>query len=992
MTQNNTYYPHKLHDTGNVVRGGRVERFWLHEGVQIYPQQFIGVDEVENHPWLYDPEKAIERFSLRSIEFGNWMNQEERANFLYASMLSLHHLARILKIKDHQIGFGGRLSIALGARGKGKAAGHYEPSPYAVINLTKTQGIGVIAHEYAHAIDNILSFHTGGKQQMYVSGGRTTRKGFDENIAENGNYFEQQFEELFNRLFFDNQGNPTEFSENLQAFDDYWHRRNEIFARTFEVYISLKKKRHRITNHFLVRGTQNNAYPSADLVKEVMPIIENILHKGFEVMAKNRPLAGITVNGYQGFRKTIKHNASLDDTLQNMQRIAYRDTWQVAELAKSLQGDTVKETCENIWNFLRQNTRYKLDRQGVEELRTPARSLVDGKKGLTDPAYGIDCDDYTILTSALLLNLGIPHEYRVAAYEAPGQFQHIYVAAFDAFGNTYIIDPVPEIPHFNYEAKPIIDLKIITMELQELSGVNNQAKQELLEEIRQPFALSGIDNDPEDEILEQHFLFGLGEVDTEEEADIVLSGADLPEMVERGLLAEVMKAKLALMKEQNNPSELSQIIDVEKELSFFNDLTDAWDDADERMDVIQEAIESGSAYSNFFKSLLYSLTQLENEEQLSGLDDEEIYLARMDADEMADGELGLFRRRKNRSAKKGRLRNFFKKVGNAVKKGIKAVVKYNPATIAMRTAVLLLLKVNFLKIAEKLIYGYLTEEQAKAQNLDLAEWQKIVNAKNKLESYYTKIGGDATKFKAAIVKGRAAKKTGLQLNGLGAASVAAASASASPFIVFAKKLLSSINPVKLFKNIKQKIAQKQNKAGTSSDTLPADTGDDLFTQADNAAPAMRMAEDGSIAIDQNDKTMENDTNKSSFMQKVKNLWTKYKKPLIITGVGGVTALIAFIFWRKMKAKKKRSLAGIKAARTRARNRKTLAAASRKSTRTLKGSTTILKVPTKSIKKARVSKRSNAARLKLMHQKAKQLQKKHPNTKYSTLLKRAAKMI
>ncbi|HCQ29708.1 MAG TPA: hypothetical protein DIU39_05435, partial [Flavobacteriales bacterium] len=88
MTQNNTYYPHKLHDTGNVVRGGRVERFWLHEGVQIYPQQFIGVDEVENHPWLYDPEKAIERFSLRSIEFGNWMNQEERANFLYASMLS----------------------------------------------------------------------------------------------------------------------------------------------------------------------------------------------------------------------------------------------------------------------------------------------------------------------------------------------------------------------------------------------------------------------------------------------------------------------------------------------------------------------------------------------------------------------------------------------------------------------------------------------------------------------------------------------------------------------------------------------------------------------------------------------------------------------------------------------------------------------------------------------------------------------------------------
>jgi hypothetical protein len=120
---------------------------------------------------------------------------------------------------------------------------------------------------------------------------------------------------------------------------------------------------------------------------------------------------------YNGFRKTIIKRATLEDTLQNMQRIAIRDQNQVADLASSLTGDTVEETCENIWMWLRTNTRYKLDRPGYEELRTPARSIVDGEKGLHNPNFGIDCDDYTILVSAMLLSLGIRHEYRVAAYE-----------------------------------------------------------------------------------------------------------------------------------------------------------------------------------------------------------------------------------------------------------------------------------------------------------------------------------------------------------------------------------------------------------------------------------------------------------------------------------------------------------------------------------------------------------------------------------------------
>ena len=244
----------KIEDAGLLVPGGRIDQHWQN-APSINPLFNSNAPKLNKERWFHDSNEALEHFDLRSIEFGNWMNQEDRAHFLYGMSLSLRDLAQLIGIKDHQMGLGGRLSIALGARGHGGAAGHYEPRPYSIINLTKTNGVGVLAHEFAHALDNALSFHTK-SVQTYVSGGRTTRKGFDESIASEGNWFEQQFEEFFNLLFFDNQGHKTAFYERLGKYDDYWNRRNEIFARTFEVYIKHQLKEAGIKNSFLVSGAE----------------------------------------------------------------------------------------------------------------------------------------------------------------------------------------------------------------------------------------------------------------------------------------------------------------------------------------------------------------------------------------------------------------------------------------------------------------------------------------------------------------------------------------------------------------------------------------------------------------------------------------------------------------------------------------------------------------------------------------------------------------
>jgi len=982
----------KIEDAGNLVRGGRIDRYWSGEGLNLNPRKYVGTKEIVKAEWLHNSEKAVEHFGLRSIEFGNWMSQEDRANFLYGAMLSLHHLALLFKVKDNRIGFGGKLSISLGARGQGGAAGHYEPNPYSVINITKTMGIGVLAHEWAHALDNILSYHTN-THQTYVSGGRTTRKGFDETIAKKGNFFEKQFEEFFNILYYDAEGNKTDFLKALNNYDDYWNRRNEVFARTFEVYISDKLKKHGFTNHFLVLGASGEAYPSLELVGKVSRLIGNIVSKGFQVMKSgSKGLKGITgepeLTGYIGFRKTLKTNASLDDTLRHMKRIALRDTCQVADLSEQLQGATVAETSENIWNFLRENTVYKLDNESFEELRTPARSWHDRLEG-------IDCDDYTIFISALLLNLGIDHEYRIASYTKKAKFQHIYPVAFDQSGNSYVIDIVPEIPHFNFEEKPIIDLKTVSMELQELSGLGEvtdsnleqELQADLVEELNQPFNLSGIEDEEGDEILYSSFLSGLGEVDTEEEADMVLLGSEVQDLIQNGLLAEINKARQTLEKEMSNPSALSKVVNVSKELDIINGIMEVWEDQDEAEEALEDAINQNTSYTNFYKALLMSLEKLDEEDSLSGLDDEPIFLAQIDMSKYEDEEIeGLGRTRLGR---------FFSKIGSGIKKVVKAVVRYNPATIAMRAAILIVLKVNLFRFASKLIYGYLTEQQARAKGVDLNEWRKIVSARSKAEKFFTKLGGKSKNFRNAIIKGRARRKTGLNLSGLGeVATATTAAATASPFILFMKKLLNKINPVRIIKSISSKIKTKRaGKAGGGEEIDPSQAMDLMDFGGD--AGLMPESEADPFSEEAGEEQAQNNGSqgKQGIKEKVMSIWINHKKKVVIGGFS-VIALIVFVVWDKMKTKRKHQLRGIKAARTRARNRKgqkQIRGVKRKPKRKSlgRGSTTTIRIPTK---KTRVSKRSNKTRLKLMHQKAQQLKKKHPKAKYSTLLSKAAKLI
>lgn len=104
-----------------------------------------------------DGQDFMNTFGLRGVEFGNWNNQSERQELLNDAFDGLMDLSTVLGVSPKAISLNGDLALAFGARGQGLsgAAAHYERSR-AVINLTKKNGAGSLAHEWLHALDHHL--------------------------------------------------------------------------------------------------------------------------------------------------------------------------------------------------------------------------------------------------------------------------------------------------------------------------------------------------------------------------------------------------------------------------------------------------------------------------------------------------------------------------------------------------------------------------------------------------------------------------------------------------------------------------------------------------------------------------------------------------------------------------------------------------------------------------------------------------------------------
>ena len=171
---------------------------------------------------------------------------------------------------------------------------------------------------------------------------------------------------------------------------------------------------------------------------------------------------------FQGVETLNKNMADNADIRRAIIQAVPQANAQVKDFAKHFGRNSQRETCKAIFDFLKNDIRYVAD--GSEQVIKLPSALLKTRVG--------DCKSYSLLTSAILTNLGIPHHFVLTSYNADPTPSHIYVALDDGC----IIDAVWGIfdsekkPTYKYEVKPNGKM----MKVKTLSGVGKPIGNPLL--------------------------------------------------------------------------------------------------------------------------------------------------------------------------------------------------------------------------------------------------------------------------------------------------------------------------------------------------------------------------------------------------------------------------------------------------------------------------------------------------------------------------------
>ncbi|WP_330925031.1 LPD38 domain-containing protein [Candidatus Sororendozoicomonas aggregata] len=122
------------------------------------------------------PEDFQNTFGFYAGQFGNWNTSSDRQADLNYAYDALMDLAEVLDVPPQALSLNGELAIAFGARGHGLsgAKAHYERN-FGVINLTKMNGAGSLAHEWMHALDHYLGRQDGKASPAIENPGKEPR-------------------------------------------------------------------------------------------------------------------------------------------------------------------------------------------------------------------------------------------------------------------------------------------------------------------------------------------------------------------------------------------------------------------------------------------------------------------------------------------------------------------------------------------------------------------------------------------------------------------------------------------------------------------------------------------------------------------------------------------------------------------------------------------------------------------------------------------------
>lgn len=183
----------------------------------------------------------LNNFGFKGGEFGNWVKQSERQEFLNYAQNAFTDLAEALDIDQTSLGQNGEMNIAFGARGRGNLGGqaavaHFEPGKR-VINMTRLKGAGSLAHEYGHSIDNWLSRISG-----YSETGMASTNPRNPNLSEK---MKNAIKNVGDAMQYNISKNKTEIDKKNQIYEKGRKEHLEYYLKSLDNIFSGKATKYK---------------------------------------------------------------------------------------------------------------------------------------------------------------------------------------------------------------------------------------------------------------------------------------------------------------------------------------------------------------------------------------------------------------------------------------------------------------------------------------------------------------------------------------------------------------------------------------------------------------------------------------------------------------------------------------------------------------------------------------------------------------------------
>lgn len=170
----------------------------------------------------------------------------------------------------------------------------------------------------------------------------------------------------------------------------------------------------------------------------------------------------------------LKQNQTVSDIVQAIKKTHKQFANDYDRIGPYFLGKNIEKTCKNIFDFLRQNTRYFIESENKQSVKSPAAIL---------KTKNIDCKNYALFTAGILDALdraglqNIEYCYRfVSSKVFDTNPTHVFICAYDENENEIWIDPIPEVLFFDHKLNFFhpIDKYFKAMPLYQISGVENQ--------------------------------------------------------------------------------------------------------------------------------------------------------------------------------------------------------------------------------------------------------------------------------------------------------------------------------------------------------------------------------------------------------------------------------------------------------------------------------------------------------------------------------------